>query len=80
VIRQTTLEKFCPVRSVRPTLAFELGFEGINRSPRHKSGVAVRFSRMLRIRGDKPVAVADSLQALQALEMLMNVGDPSVRR
>jgi DNA ligase-1 len=46
---------------------FELGFEGINRSPRHKSGIAVRFPRMLRIRDDKPLAEADSLQTLEAM-------------
>ncbi len=67
VIRKTTLEKFGPVRSVKPTLVFELGFEGINRSPRHKSGIAVRFPRMLRIRGDKPLHEADTLQVLEAL-------------
>lgn len=67
VIRKTTLEKFGPVRSVRPSLVFELGFEGINRSPRHKSGIAVRFPRMLRIRHDKPVHEASTLQELQAL-------------
>ncbi len=67
VIRATTLEKFGPVRSVRPTLVFEVGFEGIGASPRHKSGVAVRFPRMLRIRQDKPVHEADALQVLQSL-------------
>jgi len=67
VIRQTTLEKFGPVRSVKPTMVFELGFEGINRSPRHKSGIAVRFPRMLRIRDDKPLHEADTLQTLEAL-------------
>ena len=67
VIRKTTLEKFGPVRSVKPTLVFELGFEGINRSPRHKSGIAVRFPRMLRIRGDKPLHEADTLAALETL-------------
>ncbi len=67
VIRRTTIEKFGPVRSVRPSLVFELGFEGINRSPRHKSGIAVRFPRMLRWRQDKPVAEADTLQTLAAL-------------
>ena len=67
VIRRHTLEKFGPVRSVRPTLVFELGFEGINRSARHKSGIAVRFPRMLRIRHDKPLHEADTLQALEAL-------------
>ncbi len=66
-IRATTIEKFGPVRSVRPTLVFEIGFEGINRSPRHKSGIAVRFPRMLRIRSDKPLHEADSLATLQAL-------------
>jgi len=67
VIRRTTVEKFGPVRSVTPTLVFELGFEGIARSPRHKSGIAVRFPRMLRWRTDKPVDEADTLQALTAL-------------
>ncbi|AEG94218.1 ATP-dependent DNA ligase [Ramlibacter tataouinensis] len=67
VIRRTTLEKFGPVRSVRPTLVFELGFEGINRSPRHKSGIAVRFPRMLRIRHDKPLHEANTLQDLESL-------------
>jgi DNA ligase-1 len=67
VIRKTTLEKFGPVRSVRPTLVFELGFEGINRSPRHKSGIAVRFPRMLRIRDDKPLHEANTLDDLKAL-------------
>ncbi len=67
VIRKTTLEKFGPVRSVKPTLVFELGFEGINRSTRHKSGIAVRFPRMLRIRSDKPLHEADTLQTLEAL-------------
>ena len=67
VIRKTTLEKFGPVRSVKPTLVFELGFEGINLSPRHKSGIAVRFPRMLRIRGDKPLHEANTLGDLKAL-------------
>ena len=67
IIRKTTLEKFGPVRSVRPSLVFELGFEGINRSPRHKSGIAVRFPRMLRIRLDKPLHEANTLQDLEAL-------------
>jgi len=67
IIRKTTLEKFGPVRSVRPTLVFELGFEGINRSSRHKSGIAVRFPRMLRIRHDKPLHESNTLQDLEAL-------------
>jgi DNA ligase 1 len=66
VIRATTLEKFGPVRSVKPSMVFELGFEGINRSPRHKSGIAVRFPRMLRIRSDKPIHEADTLATLEA--------------
>lgn len=67
IVRKTTVEKFGPVRSVTPTLVFELGFEGIARSTRHKSGIAVRFPRMLRWRLDKPVAEADTVQTLQAL-------------
>jgi DNA ligase-1 len=67
VIRATTIEKFGPVRTVLPTLVFELGFEGIQRSNRHKSGIAVRFPRMLRIRDDKPLHEADTLDALRAL-------------
>jgi DNA ligase-1 len=72
IIRQTTIEKFGPVRSVKPSLVFELGFEGINRSARHKSGIAVRFPRMLRIRDDKPLHEADTLQSLEALLALHN--------
>ncbi len=67
IIRRTTVETFGPVRSVRPTLVFELGFEGIARSSRHKSGIAVRFPRMLRWREDKPVEEADSLGTLAML-------------
>ena len=67
IIRKTTVEKFGPVRSLRPSLVFELGFEGINRSSRHKSGIAVRFPRMLRIRFDKPLHEANSLEDLEAL-------------
>jgi len=67
LIRRTTIESFGPVRSVTPTMVFELGFEGIARSTRHKSGIAVRFPRMLRWREDKPVEEADTLQTLAAL-------------
>jgi DNA ligase-1 len=67
IIRKTTVEKFGPVRSLRPSLVFELGFEGINRSGRHRSGIAVRFPRMLRIRFDKPLHEANTLQDLEAL-------------
>ncbi|MDM0115641.1 ATP-dependent DNA ligase [Variovorax sp. J22R133] len=67
LIRKTTIESFGPVRSVQPTMVFELGFEGIARSTRHKSGIAVRFPRMLRWREDKPVEEADTLDTLAAL-------------
>ena len=67
VIRKSTVNSFGPVRSVTPSLVFELGFEGINLSPRHKSGIAVRFPRMLRIRDDKPIHEADTLATLKAL-------------
>lgn len=67
IIRKTTKEKFGPVRSVTPTMVFELGFEGIALSSRHKSGIAVRFPRILRWRQDKPLAEADTLTSLQKL-------------
>jgi DNA ligase-1 len=67
IIRKTTVEKFGPVSSVTPSLVFELGFEGIALSKRHKSGIAVRFPRMLRWRQDKSVEDADNLATLQDL-------------
>jgi DNA ligase 1 len=67
VIRKTTIDKFGPVRSVTPTLVFELAFEGIQASPRHKSGIAVRFPRIARWRTDKTVAQADTLATLKEL-------------
>ncbi len=66
-VRKNTREKFGPVRSVTPGLVMEIGFEGIQRSPRHKSGIAVRFPRMLRIRHDKKIQDADTLETLNAL-------------
>ena len=66
-VRSHTLDKFGPVRTVTPELVFELAFEGIQRSPRHKSGVAVRFPRIVRWRDDKPAAEADTLDSLRAL-------------
>jgi len=74
IVRRDTIEKFGPVRSVRPSLVFELGFEGIQRSARHKSGIAVRFPRMLRIRDDKPLHEADTLAHLEALLALQQGG------
>ncbi|MFM0731178.1 ATP-dependent DNA ligase [Paraburkholderia sediminicola] len=65
IVRKTTIDKFGPVRSVTPTLVFEIGFEGIQASPRHKSGVAVRFPRMLRWRTDKHIDDADTLAMLK---------------
>ncbi|HEX2604377.1 MAG TPA: ATP-dependent DNA ligase [Oxalicibacterium sp.] len=65
VIRKTTVEKFGPVRSLKPTMVFEIGFEGIAKSTRHKAGVAVRFPRILRIRDDKAVEDADTLDILK---------------
>lgn len=67
IVRKTTVEKFGPVSSVTPSMVFELGFEGIALSKRHKSGIAVRFPRMLRWRQDKKVEDADNLATLQDL-------------
>ncbi len=66
-IRAHTTERFGPVRAVQPLQVFELGFEAVNRSTRHKSGFAVRFPRILRWRHDKPPAEADGLDALRVL-------------
>ncbi len=66
-IRRNTLEKFGPVRTVRPELVFELHFEGIQASSRHKSGIAVRFPRMARWRTDKKAEEADTIETVQAL-------------
>jgi DNA ligase 1 len=66
-IRKNTLEKFGPVRTVKPELVFQIGFEGINSSSRHKSGIAVRFPRILRWRTDKPVSEADTLENLKSI-------------
>lgn len=74
LIRKTTIESFGPVRRVLPTMVFELGFEGVAASKRHKSGISVRFPRMLRWRRDKPVAEADTLTELQALLAPERVG------
>ena len=67
-VRRNTLARFGPVRQVPPQQVFEIGFEGIQESPRHKSGVALRFPRMLRWRHDKDVSEADTHAHL--LEML----------
>ena len=70
-VRDNTIERFGPVRSVRADrtagLVLEVAFEGLNRSTRHKSGVAMRFPRISRLRWDKPTAEADRIETLQAL-------------
>jgi DNA ligase-1 len=66
-IKKNILEKFGPVRTVKPELVFEIGFEGIAESKRHKSGVALRFPRMLRWRQDKSKEEADTLENVKAL-------------
>lgn len=69
-IKQNTIERFGPVRSVPPELVFEIHFEDINKSSRHKSGIALRFPRMHRWRQDKPATEADTLEGL--MELLEN--------
>ena len=70
-VRDNTVERFGPVRSVRAEphhgLVFEVAFEGLQRSTRHKSGVAMRFPRISRIRTDKPAHEADRLEVLMAM-------------
>lgn len=66
-IRRHTIERFGPARSVHPVQVFELAFEGISRSARHKSGLAVRLPRIVRWRHDKVAADADRIEHLQAL-------------
>lgn len=73
-IRRHTRERFGPVRHVEPVHVFELGFEAIAPSSRHRSGIAVRFPRMLRWRRDKTPAEADTLDQVRAL-----IGAPAVR-
>jgi DNA ligase-1 len=66
-IQRNTLERFGPVRSVRPELVFEIAFEGIQTSSRHKSGLAVRFPRIARWRRDKSIEDIDTIETLKAL-------------
>ena len=66
-IRQNTLERFGPVRAVQPQLVFEIAFEGIAASTRHKSGIAVRFPRIARWREDKPAMESNTLTDLRVL-------------
>ncbi|WP_095589016.1 cisplatin damage response ATP-dependent DNA ligase [Actibacterium ureilyticum] len=66
-VRTNTTDRFGPVRALAPELVVEVAFEGLNRSTRHKSGVAMRFPRIARIRWDKPAAEADRIDTLRAL-------------
>ena len=70
-MRNNTIERFGPVRSVRAEpdhgLVLEVAFEGLNRSTRHRSGVAMRFPRISRLRWDKPPAEADRIETLEKL-------------
>ena len=66
-VRENTTERFGPVRSVSPDLVFEIAFDAINVSKRHKAGLAMRFPRISRIRWDKPAAEADELTSLHKL-------------
>ena len=66
-VRRNTTEKFGPVRAVKPELVFELAFEGIQESARHRSGIAVRFPRIARWRTDKPVSEADTIETVRGL-------------
>ncbi len=66
-VRRNTIERFGPVRSVRPELVFELAFEDLQLSSRHKSGLAVRFPRMLRLRDDLSIRDADQLTTIRQM-------------
>lgn len=66
-VKQNTIERFGPVRSVKPQLVFEIHFEGIQRSTRHKSGIALRFPRMARWRKDKRIEEANTISDLNAM-------------
>jgi DNA ligase-1 len=73
-VKRNAREKFGPVRTVPPELVFEIGFEGIAASNRHKSGVALRFPRMLRWRKDKPVSEINTLEDLKGMLRMYGTG------
>lgn len=79
-VRRHTLERYGPTRAVEPTQVFELAFEAIARSTRHRSGIAVRFPRILRWRQDKPAAEADTLQTLEAMLPKVAASEPAAPR
>ena len=66
-VNKDAIEKFGPVRTVKPELVFEIAFEGIGFSNRHKSGVALRFPRIVRWRKDKKVDEIDDLEEIKKL-------------
>jgi len=66
-VRRNTVERFGPVRRVKPELVFELAFEGIQKSTRHRSGIAVRFPPMARWREDKRAEDAETIETIRAL-------------
>ena len=66
-VRRHTVKRFGPVREVEKTLVLEIAFDSIHTSTRHKSGVAMRFPRIARIRTDKPAAEADRVETLRRL-------------
>ena len=78
-VKKNTIERFGPVRSVKPELVFEIAFEGIAKSSRHKSGIALRFPRILRQRFDKKAEEADTLESLRKmLEMYGKSSEPLI--
>ena len=66
-VREHTVERFGPVRAVEPSLVLEIAFDSVHRSTRHKSGLAMRFPRVHRIRWDKPAGEADNVASLEKL-------------
>jgi DNA ligase-1 len=66
-VRNNTVERYGPVRLVTPEIVLEIAFDSVHRSTRHKSGLAMRFPRIHRIRWDKPVREADTVDALEKL-------------
>ena len=66
-VRKNTTQRFGPVRQLAPLLVVEVAFDGLNLSPRHRSGLAMRFPRISRIRWDKPAAEADRIETLRAM-------------
>ncbi len=72
-VRANIVERFGPVRAVTPEIVFEIAFDSVQRSTRHRSGIALRFPRIKRIRWDKPTAEADKLETLERM-----IVDPEV--